>query len=247
MDRKKLLAALQEECPVGQVAYTLPLNTGLVLVDLVNGFCTPGAGPLAPPAPDSRVDQMVDKTDKLARRFVHEQRPIFVFRDSHTPGVPEPPYPPHCEKGTGQDELVPQLAWLEKASNNHFLNGLVQILPKNCINGFVGAIDIDGKNAIVDWVRRNKLEAIVVVGICTDICDSDFIVAMLSARNHGLMPTLKDIVFYEPASATYDLPKEAIAALGFPKTTAHPREITHHIGLYTMQTRGAIIANELKD
>ncbi len=209
-------------------------------------------GPLAPPASDARIEKMVERTDKLAMRFVHEKRPIFVFRDSHTPGVPEPPYPPHCERGTGQDELVPQLTWLQELSDVGYEKGLVRVLPKDCINGFVGAIDnsgsllTDGSNAIVEWVHENELEAIVVVGICTDICDSDFVVAMLSARNHGMMPTLKDIVFYEPASATYDLPKEVVAQLGFPKTAAHPREITHHIGLYTMQTRGAIIANELK-
>jgi len=245
MDRIELLKALQVECPVGQVPYTLPPQTGLVLVDLVNGFCTVGMGPLAPPATDARVDQMVDETEKLARRFVRQNRPVFVFRDSHTPGVPEPPYPPHCERGTGQDELVPMLEWLTQASWDR--SKRVSILPKDCINGFVGAIDEDGHNLIVDWVNRNDLSAIVVVGICTDICDSDFVVAMLSARNHGMMPSLKDIVFYEPASATYDLPKEVVASLGFPKTAAHPQEITHHIGLYTMQTRGAIIANVLKD
>src|SRR3989344_3826827 len=242
MDRKELLAAFLDECPVLRVAYTLPAKTGLVLVDLVNGFCTPGMGPLAPPAPDARIGQMVDETDKLARRFFRERRPIFVFCDTHTPGVPEPPYPPHCEKGTGQEKLVAQLAWLEGFDD---LSKVVRILPKDCINGFVGAIGNDGRNAIVDWVRSNKLEAIVVVGICTDICDSDFVVAMLSARNHWLMPTLKDIVLYEPATATYDLPKEVVATLGLPKTAAHPRDITHHIGLYTMQTRGAIIASGL--
>src|SRR3989344_8641198 len=100
-------------------------------------------GPLAPPAPDARVEQMVKETDGLAaRHFISGSRPVFVFRDSHVPGVPEPPYPPHCEKGTGQDELVPDLVWLEKKH-------LVTILPKDCINGFVGSIRKDGTNAIV--------------------------------------------------------------------------------------------------
>lgn len=249
MDRSLVLAALQEECPVALTAYKLPQKTGLVGVDPVNGFCSVGMGPLAPVVQDACIDQMIVEIDSLARKFVREKRKSFFFRDSHNPGVPEPPYPPHCEKGTGQDELVPSLKWLEGVARK---NDDVIIFPKDCINGFVGAIDSAGgmsfdSNAIVDWINDNELEAIVVVGICTDICVLDFVVTMLSARNHGMMPSLKDIVVYEPATATYDLPKEVAASIGLPKTAAHPREITHHMGLYFMQARGAIIANDLAD
>ena len=86
----------------------------------------------------------------------------------------------------------------------------------------------------------------MAVGICTDICVADFVGTLLSARNHGLMPTLKDVVVLEPACATYDLPRAA-AELGLPETAAHPQAATHHLGLYIMASRGAVIASGLAE
>jgi hypothetical protein len=105
---------LQARLPIDLQPYGLGGRTvGLVIVDEVNGFCTVGAGALAPPAPDAQVASMVEETDRLARRFAAEKRAILAFLDTHQPGKPEPPYPPHCERGTGEENLVPQLAWLE--------------------------------------------------------------------------------------------------------------------------------------
>ena len=50
---------------------------------------------------------MVEETDRLARRFVERGWPVLAFLDTHEPGKPEPPYPPHCERGTGEENLVP--------------------------------------------------------------------------------------------------------------------------------------------
>jgi len=210
---------------------------GLVVVDEVNGFASPGCGPLAPPGPDARIEQMIAETDALARRFAERGQPLLVFLDSHIPGKAEPPYPPHCEMGTGQEELVPDLAWLESCAQ-------ATLIRKDCINGFVGAIDPKtGRNAVVDWVNANALDAVLVLGICTDICVMDFVLTLLSARNHGLMPSLADVVVHEPGCATYDLPRSVADALGLPATATHPRELTHHMGLYLMASRGAILAS----
>ena len=211
--------------------------TGLVIVDEINGFATVGAGNLAPPAPNAQVARMVDETDRLARRFEAAGWPILAFLDTHVPGKPEPPYPPHCEAGTGEEELVPALAWLADA-------GTATLVRKDCINGFVGAIR-DGRNRVVDWANDNRLAAVLVVGICTDVCVMDFVLTLLSARNHDMMPTLKDIVVYEPGCATYDLPAATAAELGLPATATHPQMATHHLGLYFMASRGALLAGEL--
>ncbi len=211
-------------------------SVGLVVVDEVNGFATAGCGPLAPVGPDDRIDRMIAETDRLARAFEGRGQPILLFLDSHVPGKPEPPYPAHCEMGSGQENLVPALAWLERSAQ-------ATLLRKDCINGFVGAIDpVSGRNAVVDWVNGHRLEAVLVVGICTDICVMDFVLTLLSARNHGLMPSLADVVVFEPACATYDLPRATVDALGLPATAAHPRTLTHHMGLYLMASRGALLA-----
>ena len=129
-----------------------------------------------------------------------------------------------------------------------------RLLRKDCINGFVGGIEpihhgAHGacRNKVVDWVTAHRLRSVVAVGICTDICVMDFVLTMLSARNHGLMPTLKDIVVLEPACATYDLPRAAAEGLGLPATSAHPQAATHHLGLYFMASRGAVIASALAE
>jgi len=211
---------------------------GLVIVDEVNGFATAGAGNLAPPAQDDQVDAMVSETDRLARAFTHRGWQVLAFLDTHEPGKPEPPYPPHCEAGTGEENLVPDLEWLEDDPNT-------TLVRKDCINGFVGAIRPDGSNALVDWVVENRLGTLLVVGICTDICVMDFVLTTLSARNHGLMPPLRDVVVHAPACATYDLPRETAVDLGLPETAAHPRGLTHAMGLYFMASRGAVLTDRV--
>ena len=235
---------LEARVPIEIADYVVPEAVGLVIVDEVNGFCTVGAGNLAPPAPDFQVERMVAETDRLARKFAEERRSILAFLDTHEPGVPEPPYPPHCERGTGEENLVPGLAWLEDEPQ-------ATLLRKDCINGFVGGIEAtfgrhgQHHNKVVDWINAHRLEAVVTVGICTDICVMDFVLTLLSARNHGMTPTLKDIVVYEPATATYDLPGEAAVGLGLPPGAAHPKGLTHHMGLYFMASRGARLTSRL--
>ena len=236
MDTDTLTAAVRDELPVAGETLTLGRDGwGLVIVDIVNGFATVGAGNLAPPAENPQVTRMVAEADRLARGFAERGWPVLAFLDTHEPGVPEPPYPPHCEAGTGEEELVPALQWLETASS-------ATLGRKDCINGFVGAIGADGRNAVVDWANANRVENILVVGICTDICVMDFVLTMLSARNHGLTETCREIAVYDGGCATYDLPKAAAASLGLPETASHPQDLTHHMGLYFMAARGARLA-----
>jgi len=241
-----LLEVMRDGLPIELVEYRVPDGeTGLVIVDVVNGFCTVGAGNLAPKAPDRQISDMVSATERLARRFAERRWPVLAFLDTHEPDKPEPPYPPHCVRGTGEEELVPELAWLADEPN-------AKLIRTGCINGFVAAIEPvhDGRhgashNHVTDWVNAHRLKSIVVAGICTDICVLDFVVTMLSARNVDLMPTLRDVVVLEPATATYDLPGEVAERLGLPGTATHPQAATHHMGLYVMASRGAVLARSL--
>ncbi|MGH6960335.1 MAG: isochorismatase family protein [Dongiaceae bacterium] len=238
-DTKGLVDQLRATMPIRLEPLTLGAQkTGLVIVDEVNGFATVGAGYLAPPVENAQVTQMVSETDRLARAFSKEARPILAFLDTHVPGKPEPPYPPHCEAGTGEENLVPKLEWL--AQDEH-----ATLVRKDCINGFVGSIAPDGRNRAVDWVNRHQLEAVLVVGICTDICVMDFVLTFLSARNHDLMSSLKDILVYEGGCSTYDLPRPTAEKLGLPPTAAHPQDVTHYMGLYLMASRGARLVDKV--
>jgi nicotinamidase-related amidase len=233
-----LLAALAEAMPVAAQQIALSTGTGLVIVDEVNGFASVGAGPLAPPRENPAVSRMISETDQLSRSFSARGWPILAFLDSHEPGKAEPPYPPHCEIGTGQENLVPALTWLEDCPQ-------AQLMRKDCINGYIGAEQRDGSNIVRDWIARHRLHRVVVVGICTDICVLDFVLTLLSARNHGLVEPLRDIVVYGPGCSTYDLPRAQAQAIGLPATSGHPQDLAHHIGLYVMAARGAVLADEL--
>ena len=161
-----------------------------------------------------------------------------AFQDTHIPGKPEPPYPPHCEAGTGEEELVPELKWLEQDANT-------TLVRKDCINGFIGAMRSDGSNAVADWVTENGITDLLVVGICTDICVMDFVLTSLSARNHDMMPGLKDIYVYDEGCSTYHLPRHVAEEIGHGAAAAHPQDVTHYMGLYFMASRGAQLVNKV--
>lgn len=234
-----LLSSIQFSLPVETRAYKASGQAGLVIIDEVNGFCTTGAGNLAPPVENAQVVQMVDETDSLAKAFVQNEKPVLAFLDTHIPGKPEPPYPPHCEQGTGEENLVPELLWLQDTPH-------ATLFRKDCINAFIGAMDVDtGQNAFLDWIKDYQLTSLVFTGICTDICVMDAVLTLLSARNHGLCGPLEDIVVLEKATSTYDLPRHVAENIGLPASAAHPQDLTHHLGLYFMASRGAIIASEV--
>jgi nicotinamidase-related amidase len=234
------LALLSDEMPVRPVAYDLSgKRAALLAVDPVKGFAAVGCGPLAPPVENPQVTRMVAEIDRLARAFVGAGLPVAAFLDTHEPGKPEFPYPPHCEVGSGQEDLVDELAWMGADAG-------VALFRKDCINGLVGGFDASGHNAVLAWIAANGIEALVVTGICTDICVMQFVQTLLSARNHGMVgASLADVVVYEPGCATYDLPLEVACAIGLPNTAAHPQDVAHHIGLYLMASSGAVIANAL--
>ena len=214
-------------------------RVGKLDVDPVNGFAAIGGGNLAPPVENAQVTRMIAEIDRTNRLFLSAGYPIAVFLDTHEPGKPEYPYPPHCEAGTGEENLVEELSWLDGAPG-------VTLMRKDCINGVVGTTDLaTGRNRLCDWIAGNGIETLVVDGICTDICVLQAVQALLSARNHGMTGPLREIVVHEPGCATYDLPLATASSLGLPDTAAHPQMVAHHMGLYLMQASGAVIADEL--
>jgi hypothetical protein len=73
----------------------------------------------------------------------------------------------------------------------------------------------------------------------------DLVLTFLSARNHDLMPGLRDILVYEGGCSTYDLPRSTAEKLGLPPTAAHPQDVTHYMGLYFMASRGARLVDKV--
>lgn len=212
---------------------------GLIIVDLIKGFTKVGAGPLAPLSPNKQIESMISEVSSISNLFHEKKQPIFFFMDSHHPGKAEPPYPPHCELGTEEAEIIDELKWLESSPH-------ITFQEKECINGFIGAMNENGKNHFIDWVKNHNLTHLIFTGICTDVCVMDLVLISLSVRNRGFFgPDLKDIIVYEPACATYEIDQEMCAKYNLPDWSRHPQSLAHHLGLYFMASRGASIVNEL--
>lgn len=229
---------LKNELPlvVDEVEISDSAVHGLVIVDIINGFCTVGAGPLAPTEPNVQNSGMIEEAEKLARVFCEKKWPVMVFLDTHHPDRPEHPYPPHCISGSDESNLVPALRWLEKEPN-------VTIRRKDCYDGFIGSIEEDGSNVFVEWVKSNNIKSLLVTGGCTDICVLDFVCSTLSAKTRGMLPPLEDVVVYSQACSTFDFPIEV--AKNSKHGPAHPQELMHHVGLYMAKQRGAKIASKV--
>jgi nicotinamidase-related amidase len=214
-------------------------NIGLVIVDAVVGFTRRGnlADALHMVPMVGRIAEVYhDLTDRLGERLR-----VLCFVDRHHADIPEPPYPPHCVTGTGEDELDPDLEFL-KADRR------VTFVAKDCINGFVGAIDrATGVNAFCRWVIDHRVETLLVTGDCTDICVSDFVLSTLSARNHGLLTDrdpVADRAAYVAAITGLRVAVLADACDTFDAPGFHERAAAHHVGLWMMASRGALVASD---
>ena len=255
MDRSALLKELQQALPVSVgTAMLAPGDVGLVVVDVVRGFTREGN--LSDPA---SMKPMVQAASALATRLDQElgsRLHTLLLRDSHHPDIPEPPYPPHCIQGTGEDELDPEIAWLQQRPRT-------TVIRKDCINGFVGAMrPVTGGepglwcNLLADWVADNALTSLILVGDCTDICLSDLCVALLSARNHGMLTRVDpadrqqyveaitglQLYVHATACATFDADPDGPMPQG-QEALRHPGSLAHHLGLWIAASRGAIIVD----
>ena len=121
----------------------------ILVVDLVNGFCSRGA--LASP----RLAAVVAPVRAyLEAETAAGAVPIFLA-DTHEPDDPEfAMFPPHCVKGSGEEEIVTDLAPLAAAAT---------VVRKRRFSGFSGT----GLEGLLASLAPDVVD---VVGVCTDIC-----------------------------------------------------------------------------
>jgi nicotinamidase-related amidase len=188
---------------------------GLIIVDA--GVAFTREGNLSDPV------HMVPMVGRIATEYralkaaLGDRLHVLCFLDTHEADIPEPPYPPHGIKGTGEELIDPDLAFLLDEPR-------VTVIRKDCINGFVGAIDREtGVNQFTRWVIERGLETLLVTGDCTarDPADRAAYVAAVT----GLR-----VVVLAGACETFHAPG------------AHDRPAAHHAGLWMMASRGAVVA-----
>lgn len=213
---------------------------GLVIVDPGRGFTRDGN--LADPTNMVPMVSQIANLHRYLKEDLDERLHVLIFLDTHTADIPEPPYPPHCVVGTGEELIDPDLEFLLQEPR-------VTVIQKDCINGFVGAIDREsGANRYAQWVIDNHINTLFFCGDCTDICVSDLVCTSLSARNHGLFTATSRSwnTYYVQAITSMDL----VVMTGECETfhapdIGHERETAHHIGLWMMSNRGAILADDI--
>lgn len=239
--RQAMLDMMRVDMPIAILSnyrITSDRTAMLIPVDLVNGFCKPGCGPLAPPDYDPTINYMIVQNILLIKDFIKAKQMVVFMRDCHQ--GEERPYPPHCQAGTFEAELVEPFNTM--AAN-------MQVIAKDCVNGWIGAEagdeSLTRENALKFLINKVKPEVIVVTGICTDICVKELVQSLLSARNRQLIPSVVDVVVDLAACATYDKPLEVCRDLGRPEIEAHPRWPFEYIGRLLMQHSGAILANNV--
>jgi nicotinamidase/pyrazinamidase len=121
----------------------------ILVVDMLNGFCR--FGNLA----NERLDSITGRLREHLTRGQDAGVDLVFLADTHTADDPEfAMFPPHCIEGSGEEEIVPELA--ELAEGGH-------VVRKRTFSGFYGT-ELDA------LLERLAPDVVEVTGVCTDIC-----------------------------------------------------------------------------
>lgn len=121
----------------------------IIVVDMLNGFLR--RGNLA----SGRLDSITPRVHEHLEREAKAGADLVFLVDTHVPDDPEfAMFAPHCVEGSGEDEIVPELAPLA---------GRGAVVRKSRYSGFYGT-ELDDVLALL------KPDVVEVVGVCTDIC-----------------------------------------------------------------------------
>jgi nicotinamidase-related amidase len=196
-----------------------PARIGIVVVDLLVGFCSKGA--LASP----RIGRLVTPTAAFLRTaWAQGIRSIWIAADSHPPDSPEfRAFPPHCITGTAEAELEAELGTLPFA-------GAFRMVPKGSLNVWLDAAS-----------PPKELTTWIVVGDCTDLCVYHAAMHLrMEANARGLQREI-----WVPAALvdTYDLPVATALGLG---ALPHDGDLMHRMFLYQLALNGIHVVRELQ-
>lgn len=125
------------------------MSRAVIVVDMLKGFCE--SGNLA----SARLAGIIGCIRDMLDRELAAGSDIIFLADTHNADDPEfDMFPPHCVAGSGEEEVVAELApYLEKAA----------LVRKNRYSGFHGT-------ELESLLAELSPEEVLVAGVCTDIC-----------------------------------------------------------------------------
>lgn len=151
--------------------------TAVIVIDMLVGFCRHGN--LCSP----RYEPLIPRLFAHLKRAEEVGAPIVFLADRHTADDPEfRMFPPHCVAGSGEEEVVPELAGFARRGT---------LVRKRTFSGFRGT-DLD------DVLARLEPTRVEVAGVCTDIC---VLHTVFDLRVRGY-----DVVVSRDLVETYDAP-----------------------------------------
>ena len=158
-------------------------KTGLVIVDMVNGFLTEGV--LSSP----RSASVLPAVENLLKTANAYKMPVVAFADCHEPDCIEfQSFPPHCIRGTSESEIAESL---------QEIGGYLKI-EKNSTNGFLTP-------EFQEFLTEHpELDKMIVCGVCTDICVMQFALTLKTFCNQSERNL--NIILPVNAVETYDAP-----------------------------------------
>lgn len=123
----------------------------LIVVDMINGFVREGA------MSSQKIEHIVPKVEELVKKFTEDDDKLVMFiRDTHEKDAVEfKKFPVHCVKNTSESENIDELKKYESMALVHEKNSTSAIFAPD----FLKSIN-----------EMKKLDEVVVVGCCTDIC-----------------------------------------------------------------------------
>ncbi len=181
----------------------------LVVVDMVNGFAKKGV------MADPYINHITPELIKLIKKVLGEEEAIAFIKDTHYENSTEfKKFPPHCIKGSGEEELIDELKEYEKYGLSYEKNSTSTIFARNFLQ---------------DIESMKKLKEVIITGCCTDICVLNLVIPLINyfdENNKEVQVTVRsDLV------ETYNSPN-------------HNREEYNEIALKLMKQAGAKVEGE---
>ena len=181
----------------------------LVIVDMVNGFIKKGA------MADPYINHITPRLIYLLNQVIEEDEGITFIKDSHyNDSVEFKKFPPHCVKGSKEEELIDELKPFEKYGLSYEKNSTSTIFAKNFLN---------------DIEKMKKLKEVIITGCCTDICVLNLAIPLINYFDENNRNV--DVIVRSDLVETYN-------------SQLHNREEYNEMALKLMHQAGAIVKEE---
>jgi len=198
-------------------------QVALISTDMLEGFCR--QGPLSSERVKAIIHPVVNLLQTAREKGIHR---MALCEDAHREDAEEfEAYPPHCVAGSPEAETIQEIKQLP-------FHEELERIPKNSI-----ASDVD--TGLAEWLTRQPLKSILVVGDCTDICvyqAAIFVRCLANQRGYSW-----NVIVPANAVETFDTPVKAARESGTP---AHPGDLFHLVFLYHLGMNGVRIVRAIR-